>query len=227
MNSKEITFEKLGYVEFIQRFKRIWKQGQHVALIGPTGCGKTTLAHDIELMREYVAVVATKQKDESLDCYKSFSRISQWPPDYHEKLVLFWKKPKVLGDFRVQREAIYAVLNDVYKVGGWTIYFDDLFYVSDTLRLKDAIRMFYTQVRSNNVSIVASMQRPFWNPVEALSQSTYACLFATHDLRDIKRVSECFSIPFHELQTGILQLKEYQFLFIQTGRIPIIVEKRS
>jgi energy-coupling factor transporter ATP-binding protein EcfA2 len=221
------NLKRLQHDEFLIRFGKTWKQGQHVAIVGSTGSGKTTVAQEIEDLRDYVVVIATKANDESLDHYTRFTKMDKWPPDYTKKLVLFWKKPKVLGDFREQRRAIYGVMADVFKVGGWTVYFDDLFYVSETLRLKESVRMFYTQVRSNHVSIVSSIQRPFWVPIEALSQSTYVLLFGTRDQRDIKRVSEGISIPIQELQQAISQLEEYEFLFLQTGKTPILIEKRD
>lgn len=215
------------YQDFITLFRRKWHPGQHVSVIGPTGSGKSTVAHDVELMRKRVVVIATKAKDETLDTYTRFKRREKWPPEYHEQLILFWRKPKRLGDFREQQEAIYHVMQDIYKVGSWTVVFDDLFYVSDTLRLKEAVRMFYTQVRSNNVSIVSNIQRPFWVPLEALSQSTYALLFPTRDERDIKRVAEGLGYNWKELKAAVAQLKEYEFLLLETGKDPIHVQRRA
>lgn len=217
---------RLQHDDFLARFSRIWEQGQHVGIVGATGSGKTTVAQEIEELREYVVVIATKSHDETLDKYKSFIRKKDWPPHYHETKVLFWVKPKELGNFQIQRVAVYKVMSDIFSVGGWTVYFDDLYYVSDTLRLKEAVRMFYTQVRSNHVSIVSSIQRPFWVPVEALSQSTYVLLFNTRDGRDIKRVSEGMSIPVADIQRALEQLKEYECVFLQTGKEPVIIEKK-
>lgn len=198
-----------------------------MAIIGPTGSGKTNIAHDIEHLRKRVVIIATKAKDKTLDTYTRFKRRDKWPPEYGEHLILFWKKPKTLGDFSDQQLAIYNVLADLYKVGGWTIVFDDLFYVSKTLRLEGPLQMFYTQVRSNNVSIVSNIQRPFWVPLEALSQSSYAVLFATRDERDIKRVAEAMSFDWKVLKQAVSALQPFEFLFLEMGKTPIHVQKRS
>jgi len=227
VETKIQSIPHLNHDEFLYRFKSLWRPGQHVGIVGPTGSGKTRLANDLEQLRDYVVVIATKSRDDSLEEYRRFVRRKTWPPNYNEQLILYWYPPKELGNFVHQRVAVYMVMSDIFKVGGWTIYFDDLFYISDTLRLKDAVRMYYTQVRSNNVSIVSSIQRPFWVPVEAISQSTYVLLFSTRDQRDIKRISEGLSIPVKEIERAISALQPYEFLFLQTGKEPIIIGKRE
>lgn len=217
----------LTYQEFLDTFKLTWKQGEHVAIIGPTGSGKTFVAQDIKLMRKRLVVIATKAKDETLSKYKGFKRRDTWPPEYGERLILFWKKPKSLTDFRGVQIAIYGVMADLYKYGSWTIYFDDLFFVSSTLKLKEPLRMFYTQVRSNDVSIVASIQRPFWVPVEAVSQSTYALMFPTRDEKDIKRVAEGLGLSYYDLKDEISELEKYEFLLLEHGKDPVHVQKRK
>ena len=219
--------ETLTYRQWLDSFKRQWKAGQHVLLVGPTGSGKTVAAEDMLKLRSYIVVVATKAKDESLDAYEGFKKRDEWPPNFNEKRILFWKKPKALGDFASQQIAIYQLLNDVYQRGGWTVYFDDLVFITGTLRLKEPVRMFYTQVRSQGVSIVASLQRPFWAPLEAVSQSTYALVFAAHDEHDIKRLSEGLSINYKQLLSAIRELQQYEFIFLRTGKEPVKVSKKE
>ena len=221
------SLPRLTHEQFLEQFQHKWRQGQHVLLIGPTGSGKTIVAQDVEELRQHVVVIATKAKDESLERYKRFSKMDHWPPQWYEKLILYWKRPRNLGDFKEQRAGIYQVMSDLYEIGGWTVYFDDLYYVSNTLGLKGAIQMFYTQVRSNNVSIMASIQRPAWVPLEAVSQSTYALVFSIRDERDIVRVAEGLSLAPKELKSAIGNLKQYEFLFLETGQPLQLVEKRK
>lgn len=219
--------ETLTYQQWLNQFKRQWEPGQHVLIVGPTGSGKTVAAQDMLLLKKYVVAIATKSKDKSLDGYKGFTKRSNWPPDFHERKILYWKKPKALGDFTEQQIGIYQVLADVYKRGGWTVYFDDLIYVTNTLHLKEPIKMFYTQVRSQGVSIVSSLQRPFWAPLEAVSQSTYALVFAAHDRHDVRRLAEGLSIDYQELLTAIRDLQPYEFIFLRTGKQPIKIGKKG
>ena len=186
-------------------------------------------AQDMLLLRSYVVVIATKAKDKSLDAYErnGYKKLDEWPPAWNIKKVIFWRKPKALGDFRGQQVGIYQVMADIFSRGVWCISFDDLIYVTSTLKLKEPVKMFYTQARSQGISIVANLQRPFWAPLEAISQSTFALVFAAHDEHDIHRLAEGLSVPFKELVTAMHELKEYEFIFLQTGKPPIRVEKKE
>ncbi|MGY5107128.1 hypothetical protein, partial [Streptomyces sp. 900105245] len=64
---------------FVPRFR--WRQGEHVALIGPTGSGKTHAAFWLLPMRDYVCILATKPKDESLDRFgkkNGYRKLKEW-----------------------------------------------------------------------------------------------------------------------------------------------------
>lgn len=224
-----MAMETISYRQWLDDFKRKWKPGQHVLLIGHTGSGKTVAAQDMLMLRKYCVVVATKARDESLDSYvrHGYRKLDEWPPAWNVKKVIFWRKPKALGDFRGQQVGIYQVMSDIFVRGAWCIAFDDLIYVCNTLKLKEPVKMFYTQARSQNISIVSNLQRPFWAPLEAISQSTYALVFAAHDEHDIRRLAEGLSIPFKELLAAIKELGPYQSIFLETGRAPVRVEKKE
>lgn len=220
--------ETISYQTFLSRLKSQWKPGEHIGVIGPTGSGKSWALADILALRRHVVVVATKAKDKTLDeRYKGFTKRSTWPAEWDERKVLFWKKPKRLGDFREQQIAIYELMDDVYRRGGYTISFDDLYYVSETLKLKRALQMLYTQVRSQNASIVANMQRPAWVPLEAISQAAYLLVFRLHDRIDIDRIAEGMGLDRKALAGQVAELQKYEFLFLQIGQEPIRVLKQG
>lgn len=216
---RELTRE-----QFFREFKNLWTQGQHVTIVGTTGSGKTVLAESLYEMRKYCVVVATKKADESLDAYgESFKRIKKWPPNWHQKHVLFWFKPKELGDFSEQRQQIYNVLSDVYMVGGWTVGLDDVFFIADTLQMKSTLQMLYTQVRSHKVSIVGNIQRPAWVPLEVLNQASHVLIFGLKDENDVEKVGKEQGVKVVLLKRAIEALKDYDFVWIRQRKEPVIV----
>lgn len=219
--------EKIQYQEFLRRFRKQWEQGEHVLISGPTGSGKTYIAEDIKDLRSWLVVIASKKSDETLDGYKGFKKKEKWPPEWNEKLILFWRKPRNIEDLQGMREAIYEVLSDVFLVGGWSVYFDDLAFISGTLRMDKQLRMMYTQVRSNNTSLIASVQRPKRVPIECISQSKYILLFPTQDDKDVETVAQYSGQDTRRLKYRVSQLGEHEFLFIEHGKDPVHVEKRS
>ncbi len=221
--------DTLSYADYLQFMESHWRLGQHIGVIAPTGSGKSWIVRDLLLMKKHAAVVATKSKDKTLDKYVSedgFSRIEKWPPEWYQSHVLVWKKAKQLGDYAPQQILIYTVMNDLYQRGGYVLYFDDLYYVAETLRLKGAVQMLYTQVRSGGVSLIASMQRPRWVPLEAVSQSTYLLVGQIRDEYDIERAAGGMGIGKKKLQAAILELSEYEFLLLQSGKEPIHIQRR-
>lgn len=219
--------EKLAYLDFLSVFKRKWEQGQHVLISGPTGSGKTYVAEDIKEIRQWLVVIASKKKDETLDGYSGFHKTDKWPPHFNTRMVLFWRKPKNIEDLQGMRVAIYRVLSDVFIVGGWTIYFDDLAFISGTLKMDRQLRMMYTQVRSNNTSLVSSVQRPWRVPVECISQSKYIFLFQTQDDKDIERIAQESGQSVFNLKKQAKEIGQYEFLFIEHGKPPILVGARE
>src|SRR3954452_15677764 len=64
---RDIPTIKVPFVpwdEFIDDYF-IWRQGEHVTLIGPTGSGKTTLTNAILDKRAYILFFSTKQRDDT------------------------------------------------------------------------------------------------------------------------------------------------------------------
>jgi len=220
--------EYITYDEFLARMKRDWKTGEHIGVIGPTGAGKSWIVRDLLLMRRYSVVVATKVKDKTLAKYEAedgFEFYEAWPPYYQDHRILLWRKPKELGNFAAQQLLVYTCMNDIFKVGGWTVSFDDLYYITNTLKLKGAVQMFYTQVRSQNVSIIGNMQRPRWVILEAVSQASYLIVFKTRDKQDLARIAEGVGLDPKELDVANKELQEHEFLLLVTGKDPVRVAK--
>jgi len=216
--------QELTRSEFLRKFRTEWDIGQHVTIIGTTGSGKTVLAGQVYGLREYVVVVATKSSDRSLDDYdSSFHRVKKWDPQWFQKRILFWKRPDKLGDFTEQREAVFDVMDDVYTHGHRTMGWDDVVYMVRQLRLGGEIQMMCTQSRSQDISLVANLQRPAWVPLEVCNQATHLLMFGVKDKDDVDRIAEAQGIQKDEVRSAVGALNKYDFAWIRTGVEPVIV----
>jgi hypothetical protein len=216
------------YNQFLKNFKSSWRQGEHLGIIGPTGCGKTYLAADLLEIRGYVVIITTKKHDKTLERYQGYKKIKKWVNDIRESRVMLRPISRELAKSAfIARNEIYSALSDGYIVGGWTFYIDDAFFVSDTLKLKDLLKMMYTQSRSNNVTLVSSLQRPSWIPIEILSQSTHVIVFKINDEKDLDRVSEATGMDRKRMRELKNSLDDYDFLYIKNGRYVEIVRKEG
>lgn len=206
-----------------------WKQGEHLSLTGNTGSGKTTLANVLLHARGYTLAFRSKADDAPLPGLK-IKRASEFAvrddinryvldPPYENQLAAFWNALEV-----------------VWKQGGWTVYCDELFYLTTLKdnghRLSDRIDRMLTQGRSKKITVVAGMQRPVQVSRFAMSQSTHLISFGVEG-RDLKILDE---VGGRKYADTVESLGRYEFAWyyvperaIWRGRVqdllPEIVDK--
>jgi hypothetical protein len=196
-----------------------WNQGEHVAVIGPTGVGKTTLISKILPRRKYVVVLVTKVHDDTLrKPFAGFDRIQEWPPRIHENRVLLWPKPgKTIRETKVkQREVFKKALDSIFQERNWCVVFDEQHYVCKSLGLQPENEMFQHQGRSSGLSIINGAQRPAWVPLVTLSGSTHVFLWKNTFKGDLTRLSEIGGIDRKEIEANMLGLSKHEFLYVNT-----------
>lgn len=217
----------MSRAEWLRHFRGSWRQGEHIALIGPTGSGKTGLAAEMLAIRQYVVVFAIKQHDDTIKEFQGYRIIKKWPPEYGEHRVILWVKPQTLGDIIRQRDAIINAMERVYIAGGWCVYFDDLSYVSDQLRIKTPVVTFMNQGRSSGISVVAAATRPRKVPVEAFNQVRHVVSFHYDDRRELERIAEIAGIYWRDMVEYNQLLRVYKrgysdFLSIGKGTVILV-----
>lgn len=196
----------------------LFKQSQHVTLIGPTGCGKTTLGIELVQARQWVCALGVKYKDETLDRLVKKDRwklIRKWPPPYGANRVVLWPKvddPRAM--IREHQRIFSDAFADIYKKGGWCVWIDEERYISDHLKMKDLLTLMYVTARSNNVSIVGSAQRPRWIPLEAYSQAGHLFIWRTGDEADLKRIGSLNGTDARLVANAVQQLPYHAFLYV-------------
>ena len=209
----------VSWEEFLAKF--VWKQGQHVAMVGPTGGGKTTLALNLIGARQFITVLATKPKDEVLDNlekFNQFRKMARWK-DYDPVRVpkrVIWPDATELYSARHQQWVFREAMAYMYRQGGWCIYIDELWYIIHHLKLDLEIRTFLQQSRSIKVSLVALTQRPANVPLELYDQSTHLFFWLDNDERNLKRLSGISWKSAKLVQNMIANLEQHQVLYINT-----------
>jgi hypothetical protein len=197
-----------------------WKQGEHVTMVGPSGGGKTSLALRLLPRRRYVAALGTKPRDATLDRLvkrEGWHLSRTWPVNHEvHPRVVFWPRIERMADAEGQRLAVAAFLEDVYRNGGWTVYLDELRYVTGRLGLAREVELLWLQGRSLGVSLVGGTQRPAWVPLEAYDQATHLFLWRETDETNLRRLGGLAGVDTRTVRATIVELEHHEVLYVNT-----------
>jgi len=217
-NSAEVPM--VPWQDFVEAFQ--WSQGEHVALIGPTGSGKTNLAYWLLPKRRYIVVFGTKPKDPSLVAFgkhNGFQILRTWNPKttaQREPRRILWPDASNLDSDRVQRSVFSMAMAHMYRQGGWCLYIDELWYLCQILGLTKAVKVYLLQARAMEISLVVATQRPAWVPVEVYDQSTHLFFWRDSDSRNLRRLAELSVINAETIMWVLARLPKYHVLYVNT-----------
>lgn len=215
-----MAIEIVSWEDFKRRFR--WRQGEHVAVMAPTGAGKTTLIREILPVRSHVIFLGTKKKDKLYDAIirhdgyervQSFSDIKPWM-----KRVLLWPRHEatINATTNKQRARFQTAFDHIANQGGWTVIADEAKYMAEMLKLTPQLTFLQEQLRSNNGTNVSGAQRPFWLPRSVLSNASHVFLWKTTDADDLKRLSDIGGINKREIAKELSTLDKHEFVYIHT-----------
>lgn len=200
-----------------------FRRGQHITIVGTTGSGKTVLAREILQNRDYTMVAGTKKHDEEL--YPAFEELGfeltddfDAGPEPENSRVIFRPErsdPGTKGR-NEQREAFERALFEVWEVGRWTVYADEVWWLTDRLRLAPMFEEFWAAGRSDKITVVASTQKPVDIPLLAFDGATHLFLFRNSDRYRINRMAEFTGRWIEVARWLIPQLPEHEFLYVNT-----------
>ena len=216
--------DRIPAVEFGSFYEQFqWAQGEHMAMIGPTGDGKTNLNLILLNLREYVTVFATKPRDESLDLFEKlfhYKKIKSWNAKLSAEKVprrLLWPDATSLTASRQNQQKVFApALDDIFGQGSWTVYFDELWWMSKILGFGEFVKIFLQQGRSLDLTVVCATQRPAWVPLEIYDQSTHLFFWADNDKTNLNRISSIGGFDADRIRARVMTLRLHEVLYINT-----------
>lgn len=197
-----------------------WRNGQHVALIGPTGQGKTTLLVQLAPLHPYVTVFGTKPRDETMEYFlkRGWLKMERWrsldPRDFPKRVL--WPDATRLDSRQNQRMVFADAMERIFREGGWTVVIDETWYFVNELKLESYIKLYLLQARSLGISLVNATQRPAFVPLEIYDQSTHLFFFRDNDETNLRRLSGISWRSADLIRSIVSELDEHQVLYVNT-----------
>lgn len=233
-STKEVV--GMTWDQFLDWFRSAWRAGQHVALIGPTGAGKSTFAVGILEHRRYVLALDPKGGDTTL-ATSGYERLTQWPPPsrvwdrlaegYPGKFIVGFRTRTILDRARLI-ELLRATLEGVFETGGFTVYVDEFQLLADRklMNLAALVEELLIAARDRGSSVVTSYQAPAWVPTAASRQATWVVLWPTRDEDVVKKLAAIAGRPWRVIWEVMQEVPEHHVLIVgRNPRQPMVITK--
>lgn len=228
------------YVEWVRvrpRLEAQWKPGQHIAMFGPNGYGKTTVAIELgEISKQPTILLVTKKRDRliaelpkrgwtlcrTLEQVENALKPRPGERYFHRgqaRIPRIVFHPTATGGLRQRRAKLKTIVERlfdfVYDRGGVTVIIDEALFAVRNLRHGEQVEMLLHEARSGGTRLVLLSQRPSGLPLSAYSAPTYLVMFATNETEDLKRLSEIGgSLDKDALRDEIRLLPMYEFVLV-------------
>ncbi len=173
-----------------------WQIGEHIAVVGDTGTGKTFLVSKLTELRDYVVIFRTKADDIKFPGFRKARTADALDSLYDTRILLEPKQGQ-------QMRQGYELLTRVFRQGGWTVVIDEEWFVEARLHLTEYVEQLLTQGRSMKISVVVGMQRPARISRFTISQCTHLFSFRIEG-RDLQTMKEATTPRIVEPIAGLV-----------------------
>lgn len=116
-----------------------------------------------------------------------------WTPENTEEPRVIFRPPLAEPTpeaIAKQREAFRVALIRLWQLGGWTVWFDEIRYLSEQLNLKSELNLLWLQGGSGGTVILALTQRPVSVPLNMFEQSRFLVTFRITGREDRRTMSD-------------------------------------
>lgn len=229
----------LPWERFLAYMRATWQPGEHLAIVGPTGEGKTTVAVGVLQDRKYVVALDAKGGDSTLAA-AGYSRIEKLPPfgplDYQhwKRWQQVWKDVaegrdvRLVVGFRARsraeiarlRKLMFDIIDIIRRSGNWTVFADEFQRLTDPRLMRLIVDMvdMLIEARDDGTSIVAAYQAPAWVDKTPSRQARRMIVHSTGDRDMIKNMARSMGRDWHVLTEAIDELPRFYCLMIPRGK---------
>lgn len=214
------------------RAKVRFRQGEHITIVGTTGSGKTVLGRELVQDIDFCAVLGTKNEDREVygpfqdHGFEITDQFDPSPPREESKIIF---RPRMTTPddrgLAKQRQAFELMLFEVYEYGGWHVFADEIWTLTNRLKLATIFETLWSAGRSLGITIVALTQLPVSIPLMAFDQATHLFLFRNTDQYRIKRMAEFAGADQAVLRHLIPRLPRHEFCYVDTREGTMIRSK--